>query len=173
MNITTDKNYDSDPSLYSVTSFKEWQTYDGGGFQGRISHKTDGYVVDFHNDGNGGPDDFRPARPGRDGIEAFMAWARAHPALPAIWEEYGFVPKFEIEASALSVMITEYQIAKEVKKGYLVYQMPDAITDYCGAKIGRKKAKADEPTLAWLAKEVPTAICRNVDGPAWSDFAKA
>ena len=173
MKNTTVKNYNSDPPLYSVTSLKEWQTRDGGGYQGHIMHKTKGRILTFHNDGDGGCDSLYPAKAGdHDAVKEFVAWAEAHPCLPALWQSWGFEAKYEVAGCTLNVMIAEYAIAKEVKKGYLVYQMPDDITNYCGAKIGRKKAKADEPTLAWLTKEVPTAICRNVDGPTWSDSAQ-
>ena len=159
---------------YEVKKLKEWQGMDGYGCHGEIHHLTQGPVANFRDEGSGGglwPEAWYNHKTGKhchEDYKKFVEWADAHPVLDVIWKEWGFTPSGNSHAdTVVEFLMMEHKIDKEIRKGYLVYQLPGQSLSFCGAKTGRKKTKYSVDNLEWLKKVEPTAICRNCEDPEW------
>jgi hypothetical protein len=165
---------------YIVKKFKEWEGMDGMGCRGEIHHPTKGKVARFFDEGCGGEMMVDPI--GRtenladmvsySEFKAFKEWANAHPALALVFKEWGFTPAGDDHTDTLiEVLIAEFRIAKEVKKGYLCYQDDKNPMAFMGAKQGRKKVKFTPESAHWIRKEMPNCIIRNGETPSWIEGA--
>ena len=162
---------------YTIKKLQQWDGQDAYGCRGEIHHDSQGHVADFHDDGNGGGMWVEPAwkSAGKDRhvyrkeeYKEFETWAEDHPAMPLIQDAWGWPP--EVPETTIEVLIVEHEIAKNVKKGYLVYQEDDSpLAHGQRAKQGRKVARYNEENSAWLKKELPAARCRNEVGPVWEE----
>jgi hypothetical protein len=176
MNQTNAKeNQHLAPSTYLIKKLLEWPSPDGGGTCGEIHHRQGGRVATFRDEGSGGgiwvdraraPKGMEPATMNAT-LHEFTAWANAHPALPVIFERWGFTPVSEDHSEMIiGMLIVEARIQKDIKRGYLVWQT-DHPEEMNNAKTGRRKTRFDKPGLEWLTATVPNAICRNVRAPEW------
>jgi len=161
---------------YIVKKFKEWEGMDGMGCRGEIHHPTKGKVANFFDEGCGGEMMVEPVwargQRGQDGLKAFKEWANAHPALALVFKEWGFTPAGDDHTDTLiEVLIAEFRIAKEVKKGYLCYQDDKNPMAFMGAKQGRKKVKYTVLAALWVRKELPGCVIRNEATPSWIEGA--
>ena len=148
---------------YTIKKLQQWDGMDGRGCRGEV-HNENGCVATFFDEGCGGEMmvEFRDAQ----GAE-FKAWANAHPVLPLTWEDWGFTPRGDDHTEqVVEWLLVEHSIAKEVKKGYLVFQSGGPY-DYGGAKQGRKKAKYTPESAAWIRSQEPNCVVRNEETPAW------
>ncbi len=155
---------------FSVKKLKEWQGMDGYGCHGEIHHKTNGLVARFRDEGSGGGMMVEPSNyEDKDHYNHFYIWGNKHPVLDLVWKQWGFKPDHP-NGNHLDVLvewlIVEHRIDKEIRKGYLCYQLPDeGPLTYCTAKTGRKKTKYSFFSESWLTEAESTAICRNVQDP--------
>ena len=156
---------------YTVKKFKEWEGMDGMGCRGEIHHPTKGKVANFFDEGCGGEmmvDAMGLAPLHWSDFKAFKEWANAHPALALVFKEWGFTPAGDDHTDTLiEVLIAEFRIAKEVKKGYLCWQDDEKPLAFMGAKQGRKKVKYTVESAIWIRKESPSCIIHNEQQPSW------
>ena len=160
------------PLPYSIKKLKQWEGLEGLGCHGEV-HGPAGIVATFRDEGNGGglwpeaPYDHKTQTRDRAAFEAFKEWANVHPILAITWKDWGFTPASNDHADqVIEWLLVESVIAKEVKKGYLCFQLEDPYESR-GAKLGRKKVKYTPESAAWLKKQLPNCVIRNEETPSW------
>lgn len=158
--------------VYTIKKLKQWEGMDGYGCHGEV-HGPNGICCRFRDEGSGGglwPEALYNHKTGtcdHDAFKAFQAWANAHPVLAITWEQWGFTPDSNDHTDqVIEFLMVEDAIAKEVKKGYLCYQVEDPY-EMRGAKQGRRKMKYTAESAAWLRTQAPDAVVRNEETPSW------
>ncbi|MBG0568223.1 hypothetical protein [Actinoplanes aureus] len=132
---------------YTVTSYKEHQTYDGVTFTATLRHN--GKIIGrIENDGRGGPDIFSPNTAGgmreqRDALEAFAARCT---------DARGVTPDVEL---LLGDLVTEYQtsraIARAAKRGNTLLRLLQDHESGDGPMGWASEAATTETSPAWAA----------------------
>ena len=108
---------------FQIKAFKEWQTMDGGGYQFNLylNNKKFAWV---HNDGNGGMIDMDFADPKNqaiwnDFVKSLGQWKTSFGAINGTeWFDHD-------TETAIGILVEEYEMSKNRKKGILFKLMTD------------------------------------------------
>jgi hypothetical protein len=108
---------------FQIKAFKQWQTMDGGGYQFNLylDNKKFAWV---HNDGNGGMIDIDFADPKNqaiwnDFVKSLGQWKTSFGAIDGVeWFDHD-------SETAIGILVEDYEMSKNRKKGILFKLMTD------------------------------------------------